>query len=812
MSKRLILLAIIALIAVAQVSHAVLVSGYCYLENQTNHAGTKVKFVANSPGAVTDSTYTNSTGYYTKNLALGAYDVLFTHDGYFDDAIWDQLFVTPTTLPDVTLIQMIGTPLSGSLSGILSSGVYLVVGDIYVDWGNTLTIEPGTTIYFAGNDSTGYGFQIYGTLQAQGTEQDSILFMPAPNSPWWSGLYIANWDSAGGSSLNYCRISGSNSNGIYCDYYSSLNISNCKIIEHVDRGILCSEYSSVAIENCMIGMNAAEGVYCGYGANISIRNCEIFENSWYGIFCDDYSNVAIDSCLIRDNTYDGVGVDGPNYATTISHCIISGCGGAGIEMWDGSSPIISQCTIVGNGWYWGSGGIYVSSSDPTIVNTVVEGQVSSYGIYFNNSPSAYVTYCDFNNNSYGNFGGSTPSWLGWIVMTNANGDSCDLFYNIFEDPLFADPTNGNFNLTANSPCIDAGDPTSPPDPDNTIADIGAFYFNQGPGGAQPNIELSATSLDFGSVPVGTFDTAPLTIYNTGDTTLVIYSVISSDPVFTTTYQPADSLILAGDSLQITVRFVPAQIAIYGEVLTIQNNDQTAYVNLLGQGIGPVAVTLTPYGAPITVPPGGGAFNFNIEVSNLTSAPQSYDFWTQIELPQTGVVEVLNVPNLTLPAGVSMDRDRTQSVPGLAPAGTYYYNAYVGDYPWVIQDHDWFTFDKAGTNRGGSLGSPADWPCTGEPLISPAETYAIPEVYALHGAHPNPFNAVSTIAFDLPEATQVNLAVYDPTGRMVAKLVDGWREAGSHEVTFDGASLSSGIYFCRLSTGSFGAISKVVLLK
>ena len=50
--------------------------------------------------------------------------------------------------------------------------------------------------------------------------------------------------------------------------------------------------------------------------------------------------------------------------------------------------------------------------------------------------------------------------------------------NISEDPLFTDPENGDFNLMAESPCIDAGDPGAPYDPDSTIADMGCFYYDQ----------------------------------------------------------------------------------------------------------------------------------------------------------------------------------------------------------------------------------------------------------------------------------------------------------------------------------------------
>jgi len=45
------------------------------------------------------------------------------------------------------------------------------------------------------------------------------------------------------------------------------------------------------------------------------------------------------------------------------------------------------------------------------------------------------------------------------------------------NPLFVDPMNDDFNLQETSPCIDAGDPNSPLDPDNTVADMGALYFH-----------------------------------------------------------------------------------------------------------------------------------------------------------------------------------------------------------------------------------------------------------------------------------------------------------------------------------------------
>ncbi len=61
---------------------------------------------------------------------------------------------------------------------------------------------------------------------------------------------------------------------------------------------------------------------------------------------------------------------------------------------------------------------------------------------------------------------------------NANGDPCDIFQNIFLDPLYNDQSDGDYTLQIQSPNIDAGVPDSLFDPDGTVGDIGAFYFHQ----------------------------------------------------------------------------------------------------------------------------------------------------------------------------------------------------------------------------------------------------------------------------------------------------------------------------------------------
>ena len=83
---------------------------------------------------------------------------------------------------------------------------------------------------------------------------------------------------------------------------------------------------------------------------------------------------------------------------------------------------------------------------------------------------------------------------------------------------------------------------------------------------------------------------------------------------------------------------------------------------------------------------------------------------------------------------------------------------------------------------------------------------------MHAAYPNPFNPSAEIVFDLPEASDVRLAVYDVTGREVARLADGPMSAGTHRVRFEATGLPSGVYLYRLEAGAFAATERMTLVK
>ncbi len=90
--------------------------------------------------------------------------------------------------------------------------------------------------------------------------------------------------------------------------------------------------------------------------------------------------------------------------------------------------------------------------------------------------------------------------------------------------------------------------------------------------------------------------------------------------------------------------------------------------------------------------------------------------------------------------------------------------------------------------------------------------SLPVIFSLKGNYPNPFNAATTIRFELERETMVSLEIYDITGRLVDILYDGIALPGSNSVTWDADTQSSGVYFYRLKTDFGIETRRMTLLK
>ncbi len=94
---------------------------------------------------------------------------------------------------------------------------------------------------------------------------------------------------------------------------------------------------------------------------------------------------------------------------------------------------------------------------------------------------------------------------------------------------------------------------------------------------------------------------------------------------------------------------------------------------------------------------------------------------------------------------------------------------------------------------------------------------VPQAFELKQNHPNPFNPITTIGYDLPEVSGVILTVYDISGRTITTLTDIHQPAGFYDIEWDatddsGHPVSTGVYFCRLQAGEFHKTIKMVYLR
>ena len=209
------------------------------------------------------------------------------------------------------------------------------------------------------------------------------------------------------------------------------------------------------------------GVFCGRVNPISILNCVIVGNSTpnssgngAGIVIDHCGGSLIADCVISNNFAEGSGgairIVGQGVhdlrQSLIGRNTAFNGGGVQISAVGSISVTFTNCTITDNVAVSDGGGIHLHQSTGNV-------QVTN-SILWNNSPNQLsgsniqVQYTDLQG--------------GW---PNAGPGTIDA------DPLFWGPQAGDYYLTASSPCIDAGDPTSPPDPDGTVTDLGHVPFD-----------------------------------------------------------------------------------------------------------------------------------------------------------------------------------------------------------------------------------------------------------------------------------------------------------------------------------------------
>ncbi len=89
---------------------------------------------------------------------------------------------------------------------------------------------------------------------------------------------------------------------------------------------------------------------------------------------------------------------------------------------------------------------------------------------------------------------------------------------------------------------------------------------------------------------------------------------------------------------------------------------------------------------------------------------------------------------------------------------------------------------------------------------------VPSSYGLSQNYPNPFNPSTKIEFQIPSDGNVSVKIFDMSGKEVSSLLNEFKSAGYYSIDFNASALSSGTYFYAITSNSFTATKKMVLMK
>jgi hypothetical protein len=142
----------------------------------------------------------------------------------------------------------------------------------------------------------------------------------------------------------------------------------------------------------------------------------------------------------------------------------------------------------------------------------------------------------------------------------------------------------------------------------------------------------------------------------------------------------------------------------------------------------------------------------------------------------------------------------------------------------LQAHDvtsgsleWTIYVTDGTDTVEAENAPFTLDIDGSAALNVMLEGLLPEIFALHQNYPNPFNPITTLRYDLPENSLVNIIIYDMLGRNIKTLINQTQDAGYKSVIWDatndyGKPVSAGVYLYQIQAGEFVQTKKMVLLK
>jgi hypothetical protein len=185
------------------------------------------------------------------------------------------------------------------------------------------------------------------------------------------------------------------------------------------------------------------------------------------------------------------------------------------------------------------------------------------------------------------------------------------------------------------------------------------------------------------------------------------------------------------------------------------------------------------------------------------APVALAQWFYLPIASGGSGKIKQ--NATFLAPYSLDYDRRETFYFRDTLSLTYatsspaYAGALGGFP--VGDLNWYPSQKA------------SWVTAGMPTTGVERSGdAVPSSFVLEQNYPNPFNPSTTLQYSVSKSSHVVLEVFNVLGQTVARLVDENLAPGTYRTTFEGSTLSSGVYLYQLKAGDVVQTRKMVLMK
>jgi len=648
------------------------------------------------------------------------------------------------------------------------TGTNLVTGVITVPSGKTLTIAANAVINFKYSGSlvvngnltiqqgaklnflNGASLIVNGALNANGTTTNKITFdFSSPNSTTQNGI---KFNSGSSGTINYAIVK----NGYYGvsvtgNPTGTINITNSAISTSSYAVYISGNTSSnVNITGCDIGTSSG-----GINLNSAVAN--------------------IDGCTIHNiTTYGGGAVVFNNSGGTIKNCNIQNNSIAtnGISILNNSSPYVFQNTIANNTL----NGVYVLQASPSLQSNAISTTGYGHAAVSNNSYSHTL----FGKTSYPFDGYNTisGSYYGIYVGDHSliqAGYSDIARYNRILGNTYNTYVTGTSTLYAKNDWWGAYQP----DTTKFYKEAGSYfyylpYLTTDPSGSQSIVSSRGLSASADAVSTGA------------------------------AYTQEEELLLKAKELQEKDQLSEA-IDIYKELIKTNSEKSIAEIALL-------------------------------ELNNIyrnTKDKNIKEYFKEFKLSQNNQKRLYPIALVILSLNNKREKNFTESLDDCETlikefsSTEHEKNALMNKF-FLYYDNNDFTSAKTVVEKLAN--SFAESPEVGTAInllsmqtienekmlpkmkaVDNTVTENLPESYELNN-YPNPFNPVTTIAYQLPKEGFVTIRVFDILGKEVKTLVNEYKEIGNYTVPFDASTLTSGMYIYQLQVNDYTSTKKMLLLK